>query len=218
MKQTIGRRRAGADPAALTWQNADLRQEQHDAKRRTILRQAARMFADKGFHQTTIEQIASALDVTKPTIYYYISSKEDILYKILQTGLKDMDDDLSQTMDENLTAIDRLHQFFKVYTNIILSDFGVCMALMTDRSLRPEYRKKLRTLKKEFELRARKIIEDGQKDGTISVENPRLFAYALFGAYNWMPQWFSSTGADSKEEISEYFLSIFQSSLNNKRK
>ena len=213
MKDADGRRQGGAAPAALKWQEADLRQEQHDAKRRLILSQAAKMFADRGFHQTTIEQIAVALNVTKPTIYYYIDSKEDILNKILQTALIDLDRSLVQQADENLTAIERLERFFKVYTQIILSDFGVCMALVTDRSLKPDYRKQLRTLKKEFELRVRRILEDGAKDGTITVEDPHLFAYAIFGAYNWLPQWFSGAGKASADEVGAAFFRMFRGAM-----
>lgn len=168
------------------------------------------MFANQGFHQTTIDNIAAALDVTKPTIYYYIDSKEDILYKILQTALAELDEALSGTTYENAAAIDKLESFFKIYCRIILSDYGVCMALVTDRSLNPDYRKRLRGLKKEFELRVRAIVAEGVMDGSIQVENPRLFSNAIFGAYNWMPQWFSSGGAISADEAGQEIFKLFR--------
>lgn len=196
--------------APSSWKDADLRHEQHDAKRRLILNQAARMFADQGFHQTTIEKIAISLQVTKPTIYYYIESKEDILYKILQTALRDLDNSLSQMGPPGVLAIDRLDKFFEVYGDIILSDFGVCMALVSDRSLNASYRKKLRGLKKEFELRVRSIVTDGLKDGSIHATNPKLFSSAIFGAYNWMPQWFSRGGKAKAEEVCREIFQIFR--------
>lgn len=204
----------GATPQARAtdarWKDADRRQEQHDAKRRLILNQAARMFSDHGFHETTIENIAAALNVTKPTIYYYIDSKEDILYQIARTALDDFDADLINVGGSTIKAIDRLEHFFNLYVRMILSDAGVCMALVTDRSLNPDYRRKLRMLKKEFELRVRSIVADGAIDGTIVVENPRFFANAIFGAYNWMPQWFSGNGAASPEEAGTAFFQLFR--------
>ena len=59
-KKPVGRKRPNV------WESVDLRQEQHEAKRRLILKQAALLFADRGFHETTIDQIAEALNVTKP--------------------------------------------------------------------------------------------------------------------------------------------------------
>lgn len=202
-----------ASPASMVasrWKDADLRQEQHNAKRRIILDQAARMFADHGFHQTTIEQIAVALEVSKPTIYYYIDSKEDILFQILQIALADLDERLPRQAGGPAKAIDRLERFLQIYAEIILSDFGVCMALVTDRSLNPEQRKKLRTLKKEFEIRFRNIIADGQRDGSILVDNPRFYANAVLGAYNWMPQWFSRSGPAAPEEVGKIFFQFFR--------
>ncbi|WP_439572152.1 TetR/AcrR family transcriptional regulator [Phreatobacter sp.] len=195
---------------ASNWRDASLRQDLHDAKRRLILTQAARMFADDGFHQTTIEKIASALNVTKPTIYYYIESKEDILYKILQLALDELDTALAQNESIRTYAIDRLEKFFHVYGEIILSDFGFCMALVTDRSLNVDHRKKLRSLKKEFELRVRSIVADGLRDGSIHVSNPRLFSNALFGAYNWMPQWFSRSGSMTAEDAGREIFKLFR--------
>ena len=201
-----GKKRA----TALNWRDAGLRHGLHDAKRRLILSQAARMFADDGFHQTTIEKVAAALDVTKPTIYYYIDSKEDILYQILQLALDELDAALAAIDNPRAVAIDRLDVFFQIYCDIILSDFGVCMALVTDRSLNADYRKKLRGLKKEFELRVRSIVADGLRDGSITVGNPRLFSNAIFGAYNWMPQWFSKAGSMAAEEAGREIFKLFR--------
>lgn len=192
------------------WKAVDLRREQHDAKRLLILSQAARMFVDQGFHQTTIDQIASALHVSKPTIYYYIESKEDILHQITRLALDDLDASLAIQCNATMTAIDRLENFFHTYCQIILTDFGSCMAFVTDRSLNAAHRKRLRLLKKEFELRVRAIIADGQSDGTIVVENPRFFANALFGAYNWMPQWFSHAGPATAEEAGRDIFKLFR--------
>lgn len=195
------------------WQSADLREEQHEAKRRLILKQAAILFSNRGFHETTIDQIAAALNVTKPTIYYYIDSKEDLLYQVAHTALVDLTEALSLDGDTVLPAIDRLERFFTVYGKLILSEFGVCLALVSDRSLSASSRRKLRALKKQFELAVRKILDDGRKDGTIVVDNPRMFTFAVFGAFNWGPQWFSNTGQSSSEEIAIAMFSVFRKAL-----
>lgn len=195
------------------WDNADLREEQHEAKRRLILKQAAIMFADRGFHQTTIDQIAEALEVTKPTIYYYIDSKEDLLYQVALAALSDLKEALAADQDASLPAIDRLERFFEIYGKLILSEFGICLALVSDRSLSQESRRKLRSLKKQFETMVQGIIADGLRDGTIIVDDPKMFAFAIFGAFNWTTQWFSSAGSSDPEQIAIATFRIFRKSI-----
>lgn len=203
-KKPAGRKRPNV------WESVDLRQEQHEAKRRLILREAAVLFADRGFHETTIDQIAEALHVSKPTIYYYIESKEELLYDIAHTGLADLNAALSRDQDANLPAIDRLVQFFTMYGRLILSEFGVCLALISDRSLNPQSRRRLRALKKEFEVTVRKILDDGRRDGTICVDDPKMFTFAIFGAFNWAPQWFSNKGSSSQDQVILAMLDVFR--------
>jgi AcrR family transcriptional regulator len=210
-KKPAGRKRPNI------WESAELRQEQHEAKRRLILKQAAVLFADRGFHETTIDQIAEALHVSKPTIYYYIDSKEDLLYDIAHTGLADLNEALSRDQSAELPAIDRLAQFFTMYGRLILSEFGVCLALISDRSLNPQSRRRLRSLKKQFEITVRKILDEGRQDGTICVEDPKIFAFAIFGAFNWAPQWFSNKGSSSPDQVIAALVEIFRKVASQKR-
>lgn len=207
-----GMRRKGAAAAggqAALWRSTDLRQEQHDKKRRLILVTAARIFAERGFHNTTIDHIAAALEVTKPTIYYYIESKEDILFQITSEALAELDQELQEGGETDLPAIERLQRFFRVYGRFMLTDLGICMAVVSDRSLNPESRRKLRLLKKEFQTRVRRIVEDGARDGTIVTDDPRMFSFALFGAINWAPQWYAATGTQEPDAIVAAILAIF---------
>jgi AcrR family transcriptional regulator len=209
-KKPAGRKRPNS------WESADLRQEQHEAKRRLILKQAAILFADRGFHETTIDQIAEALHVSKPTIYYYIDSKEELLYDIAHTALADLNEALSRDQNAALPAIDRLVQFFTMYGRLILSEFGVCLALISDRSLNPQSRRRLRSLKKQFEITVRKILDEGRQDGTICVDDPKIFAFAIFGAFNWAPQWFSNKGPSSTDQVIATMLEIFRKEASQK--
>jgi hypothetical protein len=107
-------------------------------------------------------------------------------------------------------AIDRLAQFFTMYGRLILSELGVCLALISDRSLNPPSRRRLRSLKKQFEITVRKILDDGRQDGTISVDDPKVFAFAIFGAFNWALQWFSNKGSSSPDQVIAAMFEIFR--------
>ncbi|MEQ8349059.1 MAG: TetR/AcrR family transcriptional regulator [Sneathiellaceae bacterium] len=203
----------GAPAPKEAWRLADEREELHARKRRLILEAAARAFAEGGYHQTSIDRIAKKLQVTKPTIYYYVKNKDELLFQIAQTVLNDLDEELAAIEIGNFPALDQLKIFFRVYAKLINSDFGYCMAFVSDSVLQPVSRAKLRRYKKEFELRVRKIIEEGRQDGTLQVADPRMFTFAIFGAFNWMPQWYARPGAQTVDEIVESFLDIFCGNL-----
>ena len=187
-------RRRKLEEAEVIWQTPDQQREQHDRKRHAILTVAAQMFAQRGFHEITIDDIASRLQVTKPTIYHYIRSKDDIFFQITQFALDEIRSEVATKAGETLPAIERLDKFIHVYGEFLLTDFGLCMALVSDRVLDPKPRRELRRLKKKIEEQVRDIVEDGKRDGSITVADTRMFTFALFGALNWMPQWFSPKG------------------------
>lgn len=209
-----GKRRSPARQSAReAWRLAEDREETHARKRRLILEAAARAFAESGYHQTSIDRIAAELQVTKPTIYYYVKNKDEILFQIAQAALDDLDERIAAAQQDEFNALQNLKLFFRIYARIINSDFGYCMAFVSDNVLKAPARAKLRRYKKEFELRVRRIIEAGRQDGSLRVADPRLFTFALFGAFNWMPQWYAETGETALEEIVDGFLAIFCQNL-----
>src|SRR5205085_12054775 len=101
---------------------------EQERKRRIILTTAANLFADRGFHAVRIDDIAKVLDVSKPTIYYYVESKEDILFHIMSIELRDIERKLQKGVPQSSSAIEQLRFFLDVYTSHALSDFGVCLS------------------------------------------------------------------------------------------
>ena len=77
----------GADSASA-WREGRKRLRDHSVKRDAVIRAAARAFNEHGFHNTSLDDIAAALEVTKPTIYYYVPNKEQLLYECFVAGLE----------------------------------------------------------------------------------------------------------------------------------
>ena len=72
---------------ASPWPAGRTRQRSHSTKREAVIRAAARAFNERGFHNTSLDDIAAALNVTKPTIYYYVTNKEELLFQCFLAGL-----------------------------------------------------------------------------------------------------------------------------------
>src|SRR6202453_1205851 len=90
---SVGKSRAAALVAEVRalvspWPVRKTTQRNRDVKREAVIRAAARAFNARGYHNTSIDEIAAALNVTKPTIYYYVANKEQLLLECILTGLE----------------------------------------------------------------------------------------------------------------------------------
>ena len=74
-------------PAASPWAPVSHREQQREAKRQAVLQAAAQLFNERGFHATSLDDIAARLNVTKPTLHYYVKNKDEILLQCVRQGL-----------------------------------------------------------------------------------------------------------------------------------
>ncbi len=194
----------------VVWRNSANQKDQNIRKRRLIIKTAAKIFARNGYQTTTIDAIAAALRVTKPTIYYYFDNKEDLYFQITTLALQDLDHTMSLSERSGASGLDRLREFCLIYGEFILTDVGVCISAISDKNLSPTFRRRWRTQKSQFERRLRKIIEEGRADGSLTIDDPLIFTASLFGAMNWAPQWFDPKGHLSAKDVVAGIFQIFE--------
>ncbi len=190
------------------WQKAQELQAQ--LKRDAVLSEAATLFNLKGYHATSLIEVAERLHFTKTAIYYYVKNKNDLLY---HTYMKALDEIGQATIDAETkgeNGLDKLCQY-------VLSDAFVHpeasaqvseIDAIEDEGRRKELRKRLTGANR----RIADWIEDGIKDGSIAPCDPDLTGRFVMGPFNWMSRWIDSTGKD-KREVSEYFVSLIRKTL-----
>ncbi len=189
------------------------KEEQHRLKRQALLRTAARTFNEMGFHQTTLDDVAQKLGVSKPALYLYIKSKDDILFECSRVGLEQAQEALEMAQAQGITGLEKVRHFFKSYASIIVQDFGTCLILAGDEPLTQENRHVLRTARASIDLAVRRIIEEGITDGSIAPCNPKMVTFTLFGSFNWLAHWYQEEGEFQPEAIADQFLSLFEAGL-----
>ena len=114
---------------------------------------AARAFRERGYHNTSLDDIASELNVTKPTVYHYVENKEQLLFECFRAGLKQIMDGLrrdAQSSDAR-SARERLELVISRYAEAITSDFGWCMVQAENQDLSPAMSRKVKALKSEID-------------------------------------------------------------------
>jgi AcrR family transcriptional regulator len=185
----------------------------YEQRRLEVLRAAARTFNRMGFHIATLDDVAEELGVTKPALYYYAKSKDEILFACGQMALDALDGALEKSDETDLNGLDRLCRFFRLYVEIICEDFGRCLVLTEPRDLATKSRKANVSGRRALNLAVREIIRDGIKDGSIRPVDERALAIALFDAFNGLGRWFDPAGSSKLTDIIDQYLNIFVSGI-----
>lgn len=194
------------------------RDEQRKLKRQAILRTAAKAFNEVGFHETSLNNLAERLNVSKPTLYYYVKNKDDILFACNQFALEHLREALTAAQNRGETGLERLRLFFSRYAEFVTDDFGICSVRSGDQALTPESKKKTRQTRLELDRAVRGMIEQGIRDGSIGPCDSRFATFALFGAFNWVAHWYKPDGALSPIEISDRLLAFLGQGLLPRKK
>ncbi len=194
-------------------QGIQSRKEQRQMKRQALLQTAAKTFNEIGFHQTTLDDLAQRLHVTKPTLYYYIKNKDDILFECNRLGLERMKHALAIAEEQGKNGREKLRILLRFYTEVLTEDIGACLVLSGDQALTEENRAKLRSTRLELDRAVRRILEEGIQDGSIAACNPKLATFAIYGAFNWVAHWYNQEGELTPMEIADQIFQLFENGL-----
>jgi TetR/AcrR family transcriptional regulator, cholesterol catabolism regulator len=183
--------------------------EKYRQRQLDVFRAAARTFNRLGFHIATLDDVADELGVTKPALYYYAKSKDELLFACGQMALDALDEALDGSDQPELDGLGRLCRFFRLYGKIICEDFGRCLVLTEARDLAPKTRKGNIAGRRALNIAVREIIVGGVADGSIRPCDERAVGIALFDAFNGLGRWFDPRGPTPLSVIIEQYLSVF---------
>ncbi len=206
---------AGKYPPASSspWASSRERRRDREVKREAVIRAAARAFNHKGYHNTSLDDIAATLEVTKPTVYYYVSNKEQLLFQCFLAGVEQIRAAFREVKDLEAPAGERLNAVLRHYGEAVASEFGWCMVRAEDQDLSPAMSRHIKALKSEVDQGIRRLIREGVQDGSIGPCDPKMTAFALAGALNWIAHWYRENQSLSGAEIAAAFVSIFEGGL-----
>lgn len=180
-----------------------------------LLAVATRMFAEKGFGNTSVQEIVEAAGVTKGAMYHYFGSKDDLLYEIyhrllgLQTSQLERIADGPGTAEERLraAAVDVLDTSFR-HLDAFVVFFRSLHLLSRDR------REAVRAERRAYHERFRGLVEEGQREGAFRADVPAdLAVHFFFGAVHQIGTWYRPGGRLEAEAISEHYADLFLNGL-----
>jgi AcrR family transcriptional regulator len=198
---------------ASPWKPSSERAREREVKRDAVIFAAARAFKERGYHNTTLDDIAAILNVTKPTIYYYVSNKEQILFECFRIGLGQITAALNELAASKSPGREKLLNLMRRYAAVMATEFGWCMVRVEEQDLSPVMSKRIKQHKSEIDQGIRKLIGLGMEDGSIRKCDPKMAAFAIAGALNWVGHWYRVGEALTPEQIGEHFSELLDHGL-----
>ncbi len=195
------------------WRASRERLRDRELKRDAVIRAAARAFNRKGYHNTSLDDIAAALEVTKPTVYYYVSNKEELLFECFVAGIERIRAAFREARSLAMPARERLNAVLRRYGEAVASEFGWCMVRAEDQDLSPDMSGHIKAMKSEIDQGIRRLLREGIQDGSIQTCDPKMTAFALAGALNWIAHWYRESQVMTGAEIAGAFIAVFENGL-----
>ncbi len=169
--------------------------------RQEILRTAARLFQQRGYDATSMNDVAAALKLSKGGLYHHFQSKDEILFEIMNHAMEITQERVLGPVRSIADPEERLRTLIRLHMEVVLSprDREITVMLHENHPLPPALRKRINQRKKEYIHFVESLIAEvqvktqrtRQPKGAVS---PRAAAFALLGMINWIYQWYKPEG------------------------
>ncbi len=174
-----------------------------------ILLTAARLFAERGYSATSIQDISEAVGLQKSSLYHYVSGKEQLLFGALAYGMEVALDRLEPIQASHDTPREKLRKCVEASVLSVLERRHIVNVFLGDRRyLTPEHREQYVALRDRYEGVFREILVEGIAAGEFDDLNPSITVKGILGMCYWLVQWYSPTGPMSPEDIARFFAHV----------
>ena len=196
---------------------AELRPAQR-RRRAEVLRVAAELFSEQGYAATSTTEIAERLGIKGGSVYYYIDSKEELLFELVQDIYGLLLESLREVLASDADALTKLRRLIETHISGMAGHrVRGALILNETRSLSPEHQAITAGHEATYEEGLASVIADGQRAGQIDPGlDAKLVTKALLGAGNWVNRWYREDGAWSPDDVSRDFAQIFLTGLERK--
>ena len=176
-------------------------------RRDELTRQAARLFAERGYHGTSIDQLAKAMGVQKGSLYAHIASKQDLLYETMREGAAAFHGALD-AIDEALPPAERIRQALRAHLRVVADQLDVATVFVREwRYLEGERRDEIVAARRRYEERFRGLFREGRELGELRTDLDEAAAALLaLSALNWAYTWLTP-GRDT-DELADRFYAV----------
>jgi AcrR family transcriptional regulator len=191
--------------------------------RQEILRTAARLFQQRGYDATSMNDVAAALKLSKGGLYHHFQSKDEILFEIMNHAMEITQERVINPVRGIADAQERLRALIRLHIEVVLSprDREITVMLHENHPLPPTLRKRINARKKEYVHFLESLITEVQREaqreaqresqrtrGASGRVSPRAAAFAVLGMVNWIYQWYKPEGDLQAQNLIPQFTEL----------
>lgn len=182
----------------------------YDEKLQQILKTSAKIFAEKGFHRTSIRDIARAAGMSLAGLYYYFRTKEELLFLIQERCFLTLLQRWEKTVDLKSDVRARIRIFAENHLGFFLHNmFEMKVMAHEDESLTGEFQEKILLLKRRYVKILMDLMGELQRQEGGKAMNLRAATFSLFGVMNWVYTWYHPRRDLPLPELIEQMLRIY---------
>jgi AcrR family transcriptional regulator len=179
----------------LTMDHRAMREEILAYKRERILEEAVKLFYERGFTGTTLDDIAAELGVTKPFIYTHFRSKTDLLAALCKPTIELSLEAVARAAESPGSPTARLHRAIADFTQVVLSrQANIAIYFREEKNLAPDALAEINALRKKFDRVLSNLLTEGIAGGEFEISDVNLTALAIGGMISWAYTWHRPEG------------------------
>jgi AcrR family transcriptional regulator len=164
--------------------------------RQDVVRAAGRLFADRGYHGTSMRDLGKELGLLGSSLYSHVSSKQDLLVEVVEEGARLFEESAGRALAAGGTAADRLDALIGGHVAVVVENIDVARTYLNEaRMLDPEHRSRIVAARDHYEEAVRSVIREGKADGSLAADaDPKLASIFLLSILNAIERWYDPKG------------------------
>jgi TetR/AcrR family transcriptional regulator, cholesterol catabolism regulator len=175
-----------------------------------IIAAAAKLFKEKGYHATTIQDVADDVGMLKGSLYYHIKSKEELLYLVTKEPIRELIERQKKLMESTLSPQQKIVEFIRSHLKAFDANYPHMFVFLQEKSsLSQPVQAEVAGIDFRYEALLEAILRQGADGGHFRRElDLKMMAFSILGMCNWMFKWYDKGGRLTIDEIAYHMAEI----------
>ena len=174
-----------------------------------ILSEAKQLFSTKGYRGTSLRDLTSSFNVSRPALYYYYKNKMEILSELHAKGFDEAVANFDKVLSAELPIREKFRQILEVHTRTLANDTELHKIFYLDEMEIPtKLGKEIRDRRRRYTERIIEVYRAGVEEGIFKDIDPKIAVYLLLGACNWITMWYSPKKKIKTETVVQALMLI----------
>lgn len=175
----------------------------------SILEEAKQLFSTKGYRATTLKDLTASFGVSRPSLYYYFQSKVDLLMELHAQRYNKGFVEFQEIMASSMPTKEKFRKILEAHARNMASEAEVNKILYIDANEMPDKLvKEIRQRRKQYIQQVIEIYKQGVEEGEFKDLDPKLAAYLIWGACNWITMWYSTKKSIKVDVVVETIVEL----------